>query len=241
MPESEPAAAQSKPKARRKTTAHLAPDDVIEEVVVTPKGKKKQDRHEVPSANEAPPTESDNRRISTRKRISKISEEYVTECTPKRTPRGRSKKSEDVDEAEERPKQPASKKSEDRKPVESISKGDTPAESVKVQQKASTKSAKKSVSVTHACGKCEVSLSTAALLLRHVACAHAGLARPKGESQDFTEDEAEEACLAAFQYAKSVKCYRCDKKAFISKLGLKIHFEKCGKSLEEVDVRQYYR
>ena len=81
------------------------------------------------------------------------------------------------------------------------------------------------------CGKCDEPFSA-----YHAARAHSGLARPEGESQSFTDSEINAAVKAAIKLIKTVKCFHCSK-GFKTDLGLTLHWLKCGKSKEEIEVR----
>ena len=90
------------------------------------------------------------------------------------------------------------------------------------------------------CGKCPNSIDTYPSLAKfkdHAIREHGGLARPLGESQEFTSEEEIHALLKeAFSYKKQISCYKCMNKKFTSFGGLKMHLLTCGKSKEECDV-----
>ena len=85
------------------------------------------------------------------------------------------------------------------------------------------------------CGKCDESFPFQKAFDRHSIAVHGAMARPKGESQEFTDAERIAALKVAFKLVKEIPCYICKRK-FTSHLGLKFHWLKCGKSDEEVEV-----
>lgn len=72
--------------------------------------------------------------------------------------------------------------------------------------------------------------------VEHAAKTHGGVARPKGESQEFTNEQVEEALKEAFAVASEVMCYRCSLKTFSSRGGLKYHLQICGRTKDELEV-----
>ena len=87
----------------------------------------------------------------------------------------------------------------------------------------------KQVSQTIKCGGCPVTSQSEASWRLHCARRHAGLARPKGESQTFTEEEEEQACLLAFQACKKIQCPNCRQPSFSRSEMLLQHYRQCGK------------
>ena len=94
------------------------------------------------------------------------------------------------------------------------------------------------------CGKCPNSTENYPSLMKfkdHVIREHGGLARPIGESQEFSSEEEIHALLKeAFVYKKQVSCYQCKQKKFTSFGGLKMHLLTCGKTKDECDVSSNY-
>ena len=86
------------------------------------------------------------------------------------------------------------------------------------------------------CGKCDSSLKNQKLFSVHIAKVHCGLARLKGESQEFSKEERDEAIKAAFTEVKSVTCYKCDEKVFTTRTGLNYHLTTCGLTKDEIQV-----
>ena len=82
------------------------------------------------------------------------------------------------------------------------------------------------------CGKCGNVSETKAKFTSHVQHEHNGLARPEGESQEFSEAERK---IILAQTIKSVKlkCEICSK-GFKSVLGYKYHTNSCGYAVEEL-------
>ena len=94
-----------------------------------------------------------------------------------------------------------------------------------------SKSSKQSIPASQAikCGGCPATSQSEASWRQHVAKKHAGLARPRGESQIFTEEEEEQAIHQAFQTCKKIQCPRCKEESFC---GLDIflqHYRACGR------------
>ena len=87
------------------------------------------------------------------------------------------------------------------------------------------------------CGKCDDGLiySTGMEFLEHINRAHNGLARPKGESQDFTLTEKIKAYKTSLMFGVKLKCEnKCnDDLDFKSPAGLLGHLGWCGKELKD--------
>merc|ERR1719400_169839 len=94
----------------------------------------------------------------------------------------------------------------------------------------------KPTSQTIKCGGCPVTSQSEASWKLHCARKHAGLARPKGELQTFTEEEKEQACLLAFQSCKKIQCPRCKQPSFSRSEMLLQHYRQCGKVEIAIDV-----
>ena len=86
------------------------------------------------------------------------------------------------------------------------------------------------------CGKCGVTSKTNHDFVVHAAVHHGGLARKRGESQEFTEDEIQAAIRLSFMRSPTVSCYRCVSRKFTSHIGLNYHLTTCGKTKEELEA-----
>ena len=87
------------------------------------------------------------------------------------------------------------------------------------------------------CGKCAMTSKTNHDFVVHAAVHHGGLARKRGESQEFTEDEIQAAIRLSFMRSTTVSCYRCVSRKFTSHIGLNYHLATCGKTKEELEVK----
>ena len=87
------------------------------------------------------------------------------------------------------------------------------------------------------CGKCAMTSKTNHDFVVHAAVHHGGLARKRGESQEFTEDEIQAAIRLSFMRSTTVSCYRCVSRKFTSHIGLNYHLTTCGKTKEELEVK----
>ena len=86
------------------------------------------------------------------------------------------------------------------------------------------------------CGKCAMTSKTNHDFVVHAAVHHGGLARKRGESQEFTEDEIQAAIRLSFMRSPTVSCYRCVSRKFTSHIGLNYHLTTCGKTKEELEA-----
>ena len=90
------------------------------------------------------------------------------------------------------------------------------------------------------CGKCINSSDTYLTQLKfkdHAIREHGGLAKPLGESQEYSSEEELFAALKeVFSTKRQIPCYQCMQKKFTSFGGLKMHLLTCGKTKEECDV-----
>ena len=64
------------------------------------------------------------------------------------------------------------------------------------------------------CGSCPATSQSEAGWRQHCARKHAGLARPRGKSQIFTNEEEEVAVFQAFQTCQKIQCPKCKHKSF---------------------------
>ena len=88
---------------------------------------------------------------------------------------------------------------------------------------------KRNKKTSNACGKCDYECAQLRALYGHFATAHGGLARLRGESQEFeTEEEKEEAIKLAWKHSSRIVCYKCLDKKFGTLPGLKYHLNVCG-------------
>ena len=84
------------------------------------------------------------------------------------------------------------------------------------------------VSQTIKCGGCPVTSQSETSWRLHCARKHAGLARPRGELQTFTEEEEEQAVQQAFQALKKIQCPRCRQHTFSESEMFLQHYRQCG-------------
>ena len=84
------------------------------------------------------------------------------------------------------------------------------------------------VSQTIKCGGCPVTSQSESSWRLHCARKHAGLARPRGELQTFTEEEEEQAVQQAFQALKKIQCPRCRQHTFSESEMFLQHYRQCG-------------
>ncbi|XP_076062604.1 uncharacterized protein LOC143037877 isoform X2 [Oratosquilla oratoria] len=85
------------------------------------------------------------------------------------------------------------------------------------------------------CGKCEFMLESRAQFRTHIQEEHNGLARPKGESQEFDEKETLEIWKQTFKVTRRLKCPIC-LQYFKSLCGFKNHCTLCGRKSEELNT-----
>ena len=78
------------------------------------------------------------------------------------------------------------------------------------------------------CGGCPVTSQSETSWTLHCARKHAGLARPRGELQTFTEEGEEQAVFQAFQALKKIQCPRCRQQTFTGSEMFLQHYRQCG-------------
>lgn len=83
------------------------------------------------------------------------------------------------------------------------------------------------------CGKCDYVSESLAKFNYHAQHEHNGLARPYGESQEFSEEEWNSIISSTMKLVKKLKCEICAK-IFRSLGGYKYHVKFCGHTVEEV-------
>ncbi|XP_064086295.1 uncharacterized protein LOC135201378 [Macrobrachium nipponense] len=83
------------------------------------------------------------------------------------------------------------------------------------------------------CGKCDYISGSVAKFNYHAQHEHNGLARPYGESQEFSEEEWNSIISSTMRSMKKLKCEICAK-IFRSLGGYKYHVKFCGHTVEEV-------